>query len=212
MEPRASETAPSPRVDGRALRTQRTTELLVAANLALLAEGELRASAQRIAERAGVSVRTLFLHFADMEELFAATAATILEQQRRSARTISPTLPLEVRIERFSRQRARRLEHLAPYALASQVREPFSAMLRSYRVKHVEAVSAQIEALFAAELPKDPAAREQVVQAMTVASTWGSWSVLRQHLGLGVSRSRGVMARTLTSLVTPTSQSTRETR
>lgn len=212
MENRESEPDTSHRVDGRALRTQRTREMLVAANLALLEEGELRASAQCVADRAGVSVRTLFLHFADMEELFAATAATILAEQRRSARRIPPDLPVEVRIERFSRQRARRLEHLAPYALASQVREPFSAMLRGYRVKHVQAVAAQIEELFAAELPQDPAVREQIVQAMTVASTWGSWSVLRQHLGLGVSRSRAVMARTLTSLLTPTHPSTKEPR
>lgn len=213
--------APS-HVDGRAQRAQRTRELLVAANLALLEEGELRASAQRVADRAGVSVRTLFLHFPDMESLFAATAGTILEDQRRAARPISVDLPLEVRIAKFARQRARRLEHLAPYALASQVREPFSPMMRRYRAKHVEAVQAQIEVLFAAELPADETARREVVQAMTVASTWGGWSVLRQHMGLGVSRARGVMLRTLTALLaapdpptptpTPTATPKEETR
>lgn len=200
MDTRADD-ASSARVDGRARRTQRTREQLVEANLALLKEGELRASAQRVADRAGVSVRTLFLHFPDMEALFAATAGTILEQQRRHARTIPPELPLGVRIDRFTRQRARRLEQLAPYALASQVREPFSPMLRTYRVKHVQVVSAQIEALFATELPADPRVRQELVQAMTMASTWGSWSILRQHMGLGVSRARAVMARTLTSLL-----------
>jgi AcrR family transcriptional regulator len=192
---------PSGRVDGRARRTQRTREQLVQANLALLEEGELRASAQRVAERAGVSVRTLFLHFPDMEALFAATAGTILEGQRRSGRTIPPDLPLAVRIDRFTRQRARRLEQLAPYALASQVREPFSPMLRTYRVKHIEVVAAQVEALFAAELPADPRLRQELVQAVTMASTWGSWSILRQHMGLGVARARAVMTRTLTALL-----------
>ena len=93
MENRASEPATSPRVDGRALRTQRTRELLVGANLALLEEGELRASAQRVAERAGVSVRTLFLHFADMEELFAATALDDREGLERLGLLVSVVVP-----------------------------------------------------------------------------------------------------------------------
>ena len=74
-------------------------------------------------------------------------------------------------------------------------------MLRTYRVKHIEVVAAQVEALFAAELPADPRLRRELVQAVTMASTWGSWSILRQHMGLGVARARAVMTRTLTALL-----------
>ena len=41
----------------------------------------------------------------------------------------------------------------------------------------------------------------ELVQAVTMASTWGSWSILRQHMGLGVARARAVMTRTLTALL-----------
>src|SRR4051794_41719920 len=66
-------TAPTA-VDGRNLRAERTRTALAAAYLDLLSEGDLRPTAERIAERAGVSPRSVFKHFPDREALFAAAS------------------------------------------------------------------------------------------------------------------------------------------
>ena len=57
--------------DGRVLRGERNRSAIVEALLALLEEGGAKPSAKEIAERAGVSLRSVFQHFDDMEALYA---------------------------------------------------------------------------------------------------------------------------------------------
>ncbi|MDH4042395.1 MAG: TetR/AcrR family transcriptional regulator, partial [Gammaproteobacteria bacterium] len=58
------------RPDGRLLRTERSRQLIIDALHDLINEGVLQPTAQTVAERAGVGIRTVFRHFADMETLF----------------------------------------------------------------------------------------------------------------------------------------------
>ncbi len=114
------------RVDGRSARALRTRSAIVDAHLELLRDGDLRPTGERIAERAGVSLRTLWTNFKDMETLFAAAGERLTELQLAAHRPISPDLPLERRIDAFCRQRATMLEILTPAARAAVTREPFS--------------------------------------------------------------------------------------
>jgi AcrR family transcriptional regulator len=57
------------RPDGRVLRGQRNRDALLRAYTELLADGVWQPRAQDIAERAGVSVRSLFQHFPDLRAL-----------------------------------------------------------------------------------------------------------------------------------------------
>lgn len=197
-----SESAGMTPVDGRAARTQRTRAAIVAAHADLISEGDLRPTGERIAERAGVSRRALWLHFAEMEALFEATAAEVLGRQDRAFRVVDPGLALANRIDLFCRQRTRLLESIAPFARASQLREPFSPALRDYHSRHVARVVEEVSVLFAGELGRAaPTARARVVAALAAATTWGSWSVLRDDLGLGHHRARAVMACTVTALL-----------
>ena len=95
-------------VDGRIARGKRARTAIVDALLALIEAGELRPSAARIAERAGVSLRSVFQHFRDVESLFAAMA----DRQRRvktNAPETRPQLimmrPIQRRAPTFSRIR-----------------------------------------------------------------------------------------------------------
>ena len=62
------------RQDGRTLRAERTRQALVDALLGLLDEGHPSPTAAEVAERAGVSERSVFQHFADREALLEAVA------------------------------------------------------------------------------------------------------------------------------------------
>ena len=70
-----SRTAQPPIVDGRALRAQRTRAAIVDAHIRLLDAGSLRPRAEQIAQAAGVSVRSVWGHFPDLESLAEATAS-----------------------------------------------------------------------------------------------------------------------------------------
>jgi TetR/AcrR family transcriptional regulator, regulator of autoinduction and epiphytic fitness len=192
----------SPRVDGRTARALRTRAGIVDAHLALLRDGDMRPTGERIAERAGVSLRTLWTNFRDMETLFAATGRRLAEIQAAEHRDIPATLPLPERITAFCAQRARMLELLAPAARAAATREPFSPQLRQNRKTEIERVRAEIAELFATELDAAGPARTAVHDALLVASTYGSWAMTRDQLGHDVTAATGLMRLTVTAILT----------
>ena len=62
----------APPTDGRARRRERNREAVVAALLELYREGRLQPSADEVAERAGVSVRSVFRYLDDTEAMVRA--------------------------------------------------------------------------------------------------------------------------------------------
>jgi len=189
------------RVDGRTARAERTRRAIVNAHLELLNEGDLRPTGERIAERAGVSLRALWTNFKDMERLFAATGELLMERQEAEFRPISTDLPLTRRVEEFCRQRARILEIIGPAARAARIREPFSAQLRRNRSWYISKLRAEIEALFAAELEAAGDGHAELSDAFVIACTSASWSMLRDDHGMPVEQATGVMARTVGALL-----------
>lgn len=188
-------------MDGRAARGARTRAAVVDALLRITAEGEMKPTADRIAERAGVSLRTLWTNFRDMETLYAAAGDRLVELQQAEYRAVPANLPLPDRVARFCRQRARMLEIVAPAARASALRLPFSAHLREYRARQNARVRAEIDRVFGAELDAAGPAREQLLTAVLAATTWPAWSMLRDDCGLPVEAARAVMVRTVTALL-----------
>jgi TetR/AcrR family transcriptional regulator of autoinduction and epiphytic fitness len=188
-------------VDGRTARAVRTRRAVVDALLELLAEGDLRPSGERIADRAGVSLRALWANYADLETLYAAAGQRQLERQAELARRINPRLPLEARITALCRQRAQVLEFLAPIARAAQLREPFSAQLRANRARQYQIARDELAQLFAEELAAAGPRADELLNSLTAVSTWPAWSVLRDDLGLGVAAAQKSMAGTMRALL-----------
>jgi TetR/AcrR family transcriptional regulator of autoinduction and epiphytic fitness len=63
-----------PVVDGRSARSAKTRDAIADALLDLLGDGTFRPTAKEIAQRAGVSVRSVYVHFDDLEDLFCVAA------------------------------------------------------------------------------------------------------------------------------------------
>jgi len=185
------------RVDGRTARSERTRNAIVDAHQQLIREGDLRPTAEKIAKQAGVSLRALWSHFADMEALFAASGERVLELRDASHRPIPATLPLTERIEAYVKQRTRLLEQIAPNAKASAVKEPFSETLQRYRRLHVARVRDELAILFAAELDGN----DELLNTLTAVSMWPTWSTWREPMNMSVSASRAALARTITALL-----------
>jgi TetR/AcrR family transcriptional regulator of autoinduction and epiphytic fitness len=197
-----SSTAAARHRDGRTARGERTRAAIVDAHIGLLTDGVLQPTGEQITTRAGVSARSLWVHFTDLEALFTATAAETLARQEARFVPIDAGLPLPGRVAGFCRQRAQVLERLAPMARASVLREPFSPALRDYHRRHLVLVRAEVEVLFAAELAdRTPDDQTRLVDAVVVSSTWGAWSTLRDRLGLDVDGATAVMESTLAALV-----------
>jgi AcrR family transcriptional regulator len=58
--------------DGRRQRSERSRQAILDAGMGMMKDGILEPTAQQLADRAGVGIRSFFRHFPDMESLFLA--------------------------------------------------------------------------------------------------------------------------------------------
>ncbi len=191
------------RLDGRLARSARTRRAVVDALLDLLGEGDLRPTAARIAERAGVSLRLVFHHFDDLEEIYGELADRQAERVKPLTVPVDVSIPLARRIVGFSAQRGRLLETLSPVRRAAVLMETFRPAL-ARRLKHARALTrAATIAAFAPELSKlDADEKRATIAALDVATCWFAWEQMRRHQGLSETEARGVMATTIRALLT----------
>jgi TetR/AcrR family transcriptional regulator, regulator of autoinduction and epiphytic fitness len=190
-----------PRPDGRSARRDRTRAAVVEAVIALVREGELKPTGAKIAARAGVSPRALWLGFADLDAVWDATARELLVRQEQRCDPIPPELPRAERVRRYCARRAAAHEAIAPFGRASRRGEPYSAVLVRSRRRFVERVAAEVEDVFAPELALAGPARSGLVDTLTACSSWAWWSVLRDDRDLDAERAEQVLATTVASLL-----------
>jgi TetR/AcrR family transcriptional regulator of autoinduction and epiphytic fitness len=204
--------SPLARVDGRLARSERSRRAVVSALLDLFDEGNLRPTAAQIAERAGVSLRSVFQHFESLESLFAAAADVQMERLAPLLIPIPTAGSFAGRLAMLVTRRSRVLEAITGVRRASLRVEPFSAEVRS-RLELARARGrAEVERVFARELAELPASeRRDVAAALGAAASWSTWEHLRRHQGLSIDRARKVMLRTLAALLgrTPPAGTTR---
>jgi TetR/AcrR family transcriptional regulator, regulator of autoinduction and epiphytic fitness len=188
--------------DGRTVRAERTRRRLVEALLGLLDEGHLRPTAAEIAERAGVSERSLFQHFPDREGLLEAVARQQYDRVMPTLRPIDASLPLGERIEQFTRQRARLYELIGGVRRAALLIEHDSPAVAGWLTSARRAKAAEVERVFRRELEAiPPDEREPLRAALVTVCAWPAWESWRTHQRLGVARARTAMGAAIEALL-----------
>lgn len=187
------------RPDGRTERSRRTREAVVDALLALHDDGDLTPTAQRVAVRAGVALRTVYGHFSDMETLYAEAGERELARLFAVADVVPDDLPLAQRIDAFCRSRARVLEYLLPVMRATRLREPFSPQLVRNRHRYIASADAEVARVFAPELAG--AGTAELLDALYLATGGPAWDALRGDRGLDPDRALAVLRRTVAALL-----------
>ena len=189
-------------VDGRTARGQRTRSSVVDALLALQEEGDLSPTAQQVAARAGVALRTVFGHFSDMETLWAEAGQRELAKLSSLADVIDPDLPLDERISRFTASRARVLEALMPVMRAARLREPSSPQLLKNRELYNKVGDDEVRHVFARELDRlPPRERARTVDALYLCSAAAAWEALRHDRALSPQDATAVMRGLVTAVL-----------
>jgi len=189
-------------IDGRTARALRTHEAIVEASIALVDEGDLRPTAPRIAERAKVSVRSVFQHFDDLEGLYAAVGDRIVERLSHMVMTVDDSLPLDERIAEVVRQRVILLEAITPVRRAATVHAPFSPEVRTRLQAGHDFMRAEVERVFEPELRgQGPDDRASLLDALDTALSWASWDNLRSLNGRSPDDAQEILVRMVTAIV-----------
>lgn len=186
-------------VDGRVLRGERTRASIVESLLGLLAEGEIRPTTRQIAERAGVSVRSIFQHFDDLEGLYGDLVRVQAARVQPLVDALRGEGDLEARVAALAQQRAQLFEATTPMRHAVGTRAHQSPTL-ARRIKDLsDELFQQVCVQFAPELAGEH--RSELARAVDVLCSFESWDRLRGYHGLDVSEAEATLRRSLTALL-----------
>jgi len=175
---------------------------VVDAILSLLHEtGEVPAVSE-VAARSGVSVRSVFRHFDDIESLHAAAVERHMAALVPRYAALPMSGPLAERVAGLAAHRSALFEEIGPIRVVAERLESQSGAVARGLVFARRALRDQLAALFAEELqPLSADDRVELLHALDAVSGWDFWHHLRTLQGCSVARSRAIVTRTVNALL-----------
>lgn len=183
----------TPIVDGRRERSRSSRSKIVAAMLELVGSGDVAPSAARVAELAGVGLRSVFRHFDDMDALYREMSEVI--EARVLPIVIRPPTGATWKDKLFdiADRRATVFETILPFRISANIKRFHSPYLmhdyrRLLRLEH-EMVDAHLPEVV----------RTDVVAArgLNLILSFHSWRLLRHDQELPVAEAKAVVHRLL---------------
>jgi TetR/AcrR family transcriptional regulator of autoinduction and epiphytic fitness len=172
--------------DGRTARRQRNRDAVVSALLGLYRDGVLTPSADEIARRAGVSARSLFRYFADVDDL--ASEAVARQQEHLTpllALDLDPAAPLDERIDAFVAARVRLLAGMGEVGRVARFRATQQPVVATGLARIRQALREQVVVVLGPALADRPAAeRASLLAAADVLCSWEAHDLMRHDQGL----------------------------
>ncbi len=189
--------------DGRTARRDRNRDAVLDAVLELFAQDALAPSAAQVAERSGVSLRSVYRYFDDTDELVRAAIERNLVRVR-------PLFeleqlgegPLEPRIERLVGSRVRLHDEVGPLMRATVLHAGENAVLAGRLTTVRRTLGEQVEAMFAPELAAlEPAVRREVAASADLLVSFEALEHLRRVRGLSRAAATRASTRALLRLL-----------
>jgi AcrR family transcriptional regulator len=184
-------------VDGRRKRSQDSRARIVQAMLELVREGGVSPSAELVAARADVGLRTVFRHFNDLDSLYREMSAVIEAELMALVHTPFKGETWRDRVLELVERRGWAYERIAPFKRASEVHRHQSPALA---IDHARMVQISREIL-RAQLPTEWAKDRVRFEAMDLLLSFEAWSRLRRDQELSPKRATEVLQSTLASLL-----------
>ena len=180
---------PSKKPDGRLLRSERSRQLIIDATQELVNEGVLVPPAQNVADRAGVGIRTVFRHFADMETLFATMDTQLRESYENLFLGGDRAGTLPERIQHAIERRATAYEKLSSMMLSTRAQMWRSRTLQKNYARNQRGLRKDLGDW----LPEMADLTMVKSEAVDAVASFETWNRLRMHQGLSKKASMEVV-------------------
>lgn len=184
-------------LDGRVRRGARSRQTIVAALLDLVGGGSLQPTAQQVADRAGVGIRTVFRHFSEMDRLHQSMAERLEGEARPLLAGAQRVGSLEDRARGLVRQRATFFERIAPYKRSANLLRWRSRFLQDRHLNMLRGLRADL-LQWLPELEDGPA---DLAEAVDLATSFEAWDRLRSDRQLSVKLAVAVLERMTVALL-----------
>jgi AcrR family transcriptional regulator len=192
-------------MDGRLARGERARRKVAEALVELLSEGDPEPTAKAIAARAGVSLRLVFHHFVDLDDLYRAVATLQMERHWSALATVAPSLSRASRVTRTVRNRSVLYEEISPVRRAAVRRSGSSPEITAGLTLTNLLLFENLATTFSNELETLPErARYELLATLDVATSWEVWERMRHGSGHSVAVAKGIMARTVDAILATT--------
>jgi AcrR family transcriptional regulator len=194
-----------PIVDGRTLRRTRNRTAVITALLELIREGDLHPAAADIADRAGVSHRSIFRYFDDLDDLVRTTIDLAFREAEPFGRISDLGQgTFEERVARFVDARLRLFEHIDGTMQVARMRAYSIPSIDEEIAAICEFSRVQIRRHFAEELATCPHPQNDfVVDAVLVLASYDSYTIHTRLLASSVGRIRAAWTTALYALLRP---------
>jgi AcrR family transcriptional regulator len=174
--------------DGRRRRSESSRDKIVEAMLALVAEGQITPSAEQVAGRAAVGLRSVFRHFKDMESLYAAMTARLA---RNYEMWLVPYKSSEWRgqLSETTERRLTTYEALMPFKRAADAHRHESATIQAEHARTLAFMRAKLKSI----LPEEIAGDALTFEAIDLLLSFETWQRLRMDQKLSVRKAGAVV-------------------
>ncbi|BBE34052.1 TetR/AcrR family transcriptional regulator [Sphingosinicella microcystinivorans] len=167
-------------VDGRRLRSERSRAQIVAAMRAVIEGGDMDPNVTSVARAAGVSIRTVFRHFEELDSLYRELNAQIEAEILPMVMTQFEARDWQGRACEVVTRRARIYERLMLFKSAAHARRFQSEYLMDAHRRFLIMERAALQAILPAEIQSNKA----LFAALEMVTGFQSWQRLRHDQNL----------------------------
>ena len=181
--------------DGRRMRRHRTRDAVVDALLDLIRDGDLAPSAEAVAARAGLSARSVFRYFDDLDDLCRVAIVHQLDAVRPLLQAdLDVAGPLAERIAAVVDQRVRLFEAMGDVGAFARLRAPFQPLVAEQLDAARRLLRDRLRATLGPELAAlDGDTADAIVAAADVLCSFESFRLLREGHGRSAIEAAAVM-------------------
>ncbi|MBO6555921.1 MAG: TetR/AcrR family transcriptional regulator [Pseudomonadales bacterium] len=183
--------------DGRKLRSEDSKRRIVSAMLQLVREGKMAPTAEEVANRAEVGLRTVFRRFKDMESLYAEMSVAINEKVDSIVDASLDSRDWRENLTQMVDRRLQVYEVIMPYRVAAEALKFQSTVLLN---RHMEIVREERQRLLTI-LPESLLEDRPLIEGLEAALSFDMWNQLRNDQRLNAQEAGAVVTRIVSSLL-----------
>lgn len=180
---------PDKQTDGRRQRSEASRGRIVEAMLELIGMGDITPSAEAVAARAKVGLRTVFRHFDNMESLYQEISAAMAAEIRPVAERPFEAKDWRGRIREMIERRAHIFERIMPFKIAADVHRHQSPFVQNQGAEFVRLQRAALMRI----LPESKRENATLVESLDLLLSFETWRRLRKDQKLSTARARQVL-------------------
>ncbi len=187
-------------MDGRTRRGRDSRERILGSTIELISRGNPHPTSGQIAERAGVSVGSLFYHYPHVEVVVETALSRTFQQHLGKIVPLPPKGPIGTRVKTICRQRALLFEELGPMLVAAHARASapnIAALLTDLR----SLLREQLARTLHPEISSRGASGPLLMEELLLASGWKSWEALRSDAGYPATTAEKIMIHNLLNVL-----------